>query len=235
MEIGLRFLRPKSIVSLGRSGGLRCGLERELVQLIDVEVHDAVVDLDIEALRAAGVRRLGAAVIETDGPVVQRASDAFAEHDALAQGPTLVRAAVEQREHLVLGIAKDRDRGRVLARDAARAEHRDVGDGTDGFPVAHASPNLEYMPVTSSITCKIRSLVVNTWLMWRRSGVPGFKVCSAASKKLHCISASSSSDLIADVASGAVFKSVCAPVNSSRAFAISAFDSATCTPQLALR
>ena len=46
-------------------------------------------------------------------PVVQRAGDACAVHDALAQRPALVRAAVVEREDLVVRRAEHRDRRRA--------------------------------------------------------------------------------------------------------------------------
>ena len=116
------------------AGARRFEVERQGGQLLGVERDLAGLDLAREARRAAFVRRLRAAVGERDGPVVQRAGDALAEHDALAQRPTHVRAAVEQREHLVLGVAKDRHRGAACALDAARAEHGDVFDLADLLP-----------------------------------------------------------------------------------------------------
>src|SRR5258705_540106 len=113
-------------------------VEGNAVQFVDVEVNHAGVHLDAELRCAAFVGRLGAAVAESDGPVVQRAGHAFTEHDALAQWSALVRAAVEQREDLVLGVAKDGDVAALFTRHAACTEHGDVVDTTDRFPVAHA-------------------------------------------------------------------------------------------------
>ena len=105
---------PRQAACSGRATG-------RVVQFIEVEVDHAVFDLDAELRRAALVGRLGAAVVQADGPVVQRAGDALAEHDALRQRTALVRAAVEQREHLVLGVAKHRDVGaRAGAQRGAR-------------------------------------------------------------------------------------------------------------------
>src|SRR5437867_858958 len=145
-----------------RSGRGAGGLQRQRVQLFDVQVHHAGVHPDAELRRAALVRRLRATIVQADGPVVQRAGHAFAEHDALAQGAALVRAAVEQREYLVFGIAEHGHRAGTGALHAAGAEHRDVVDAADGFPVTHDSFLLvsqalalsrAYMPVTRSITC----------------------------------------------------------------------------------
>jgi hypothetical protein len=58
----------------------------------------------------------------------------FAEHDALAQRAALVRAAVEQREHAVVGGAEQRHAAGPGAGHAARAQHRDVVDAADGGP-----------------------------------------------------------------------------------------------------
>ena len=90
-----------------------------------------------EPLGAADVRRGGAAVGQADGPVVQRTGDALAEDDALRQRSALVRALVEQGEHLVLGGAEDGDVAAAPARDLARAEARDVLDAADDLPVVH--------------------------------------------------------------------------------------------------
>src|SRR5258706_12512790 len=111
-------------------------VEGDAVQFVDVEVNHAGVQLDAELRRAAFVGRLGAAVAESDGPVVQRAGHAFTEYDALAQWSALVRAAVEQREDLVLGVAEDGDVAALFTRHAACPEHGDVVDTTDRFPVA---------------------------------------------------------------------------------------------------
>ena len=92
-----------------------------------------------EARRAAFVGRRGAAVVQADGPVVQRAGDAGAEHDALRQRAALVRAAVEQREDLVLALRNTATSTPRGARHAARAQHRDVVDAADRRPVVHAS------------------------------------------------------------------------------------------------
>src|SRR5487761_2097337 len=117
--------------------GRRHLVQGDAVQLLHVEVYGAAVDLDAEPWCAAFVGRLGAAVGQADGPVVQRAGHALAEDDALAQRAALVRAAIEQREHLVFGIAEDGHVATELAREAARAEHGDVVDLADGLPVAH--------------------------------------------------------------------------------------------------
>ncbi len=77
--------------------------------------------------KRSGAALVGAgrlAVLEIDDPVVQRAGDLAAVHDAVAQRAALVRAAVLEREHLVARGAEDRD---LAARrlDRARAARRD--------------------------------------------------------------------------------------------------------------
>ena len=62
--------------------------------------------------------------VQLDDPVVQRAGDARAVHDALRQRPALVRAAVDQREDLVVAGAEHRDRRRRRGRTTQRAPRR---------------------------------------------------------------------------------------------------------------
>src|SRR5690606_10174483 len=81
------------------------------------------------------VGRHRAAVVQTDGPVVQRAGHALAEDHALAQRAALVRAAVEQRKDLALRVAEHGHVQATLARHGARAQHGDVVDAADGPPV----------------------------------------------------------------------------------------------------
>src|SRR6185369_17212690 len=98
------------------------------------------VHLDAELLRAAGVRRVRAAILQADGPVVQRAGHAGAEHDALRQRPAFVRTAVQEREHLVLAVAEHGHMHASRPSHAARAERGDVFHAADHFPVAHTKP-----------------------------------------------------------------------------------------------
>lgn len=58
---------------------------------------------------AALIRGQRLAGLQVDHPIVQRAGDAAAVDDALRQRPVLVRAAVDQREHLVVLGAEDGD------------------------------------------------------------------------------------------------------------------------------
>src|SRR5882724_8340475 len=139
---GVRRLHLEGPIADRAGGGARTGFGQRNVdgqrgQFLGVQVHHALVDLELERLRAAFVRAARAAIGQTDGPVVQRAGHRVAEHDALAQRAALVRAAVEQREDLVFAVAEDRDVGALCARHAARAEHRNVGDQADGFPFTH--------------------------------------------------------------------------------------------------
>ena len=64
----------------------------------------AVLDLRRMRARAALVRRDRLAGRQVDDEVVQRTGDALVVHDALRQRPALVRAAVVEREHLVVAV-----------------------------------------------------------------------------------------------------------------------------------
>jgi hypothetical protein len=110
-----------------RTGPAMGRVSRPVARLVSscVQVHLAVFHLDAEKRgRAALVGRLGATVAQADGPVVQRAGHAGAEHDALAQRAALVRAAVQQRKHLVLAVA---EHGHVHA--LGRATRREPSTG----------------------------------------------------------------------------------------------------------
>src|SRR5437868_9598120 len=115
-------------------------------------MHHALRHLDREARRAALVGRLRAAVVEPDRPVVQRTGHAGAEHDALAQRTALVRAAVEQREDLVLGIAEHRDVDTRGTGHAPRTQHGDVVDAADGFPFVHGRALPFFQTVCASLS-----------------------------------------------------------------------------------
>ena len=93
--------------------------------------------------RAAFVRALRLARLEAQDPVVQRAGDALAVHDALAQRAPLMRAAVLEREGLIVGGAEDGDATLGHAHDARPAardlvERADVGP--DGRSVIGLTP-----------------------------------------------------------------------------------------------
>src|SRR6266567_1299704 len=76
---------------------------------VHVEIDAAVFYFDREGPRAAFVGAGGLSVFQVDDPVVQRAGDLAAMHDAVGQGAAFVRAAVLEREHLVACRAEDRD------------------------------------------------------------------------------------------------------------------------------
>src|SRR5215211_6369612 len=97
----------------------------------DLTAMSLQVDIDIafrhfhgKALHFTFVRRDGAAGVQLDARVVQRTGDALAEHDALRQRPAAMRAAVRQREELVVGGAEDRDVRRDTPAHDPRAEAR---------------------------------------------------------------------------------------------------------------
>ena len=95
-------------------------------QLLRIQPHLAVMHPASEGGGAAFIRRAGVAVHQRDGPVVQRAGHGIAVHDALAQRPALVRAAVEQGEHPVVGGAEHRHRHALGAGHPACTERGDV-------------------------------------------------------------------------------------------------------------
>ena len=84
-------------------------------------MHPPVREANRIAFDATLIRFDRCAGAKVDIPVVQRACDAIAVDDALRQRPALVRAAVGQREHAIVGRAEDRaPRARVDAsRDTA--------------------------------------------------------------------------------------------------------------------
>ena len=85
------------------------------------------------AMGTANIGRDRFAAVEVDLPVVQRAGDLLTEHDALGQWAALVRAAVVQREHLIVGGTEHRN---VAFRpgDNACAEWVDLVQGADIEP-----------------------------------------------------------------------------------------------------
>src|SRR5258706_16265843 len=67
------------------------------------------VDVHREGAQAAFVRGFCFTAREIDIPCMQRASDAVAVHNALRERAALMWTMIEQREHLVLRSAKNRD------------------------------------------------------------------------------------------------------------------------------
>ncbi len=101
------------------------------------QVHATVTQLDGIGLRAALVGRDRLAAGKLDRPAVQRTNDPVAGHETLRQRPTAMRAAVDQREHLVRTRAEQRDRDRVAALHDPRTAPRDVVQRADLDPTAH--------------------------------------------------------------------------------------------------
>src|SRR5579863_5175572 len=106
-----------------------------------VEQQPPILDAQGKALRLADVGALRAARFQVDYPIVQRAGDAGAVDDALAQRPAFVRTAVLQREGAVVrgaehgdAAARGLDHARALARDGV--ERPDVGPVTHGHSAA---------------------------------------------------------------------------------------------------
>ena len=94
---------------------------RRIRRCLRASQHPAVLHLDRMLVGAAHVRGDGLAAGQFDLPVVQRTGHPLAVHQALGQRPALVRAAVVEGEHLVVGGA---EHGDVALRtgDDARAE-----------------------------------------------------------------------------------------------------------------
>ncbi len=61
----------------------------------------------------------------------------MAKHDALAQGPAFVRAAIEQGKNALVGGLEHGHVEAVGARHAARTQGRDVINVADGNPAGH--------------------------------------------------------------------------------------------------
>jgi hypothetical protein len=68
---------------------------------------------------------------------VKWAGNCLTVHNALAQWPTFVGAAVEQSKHFVFSVAKNRNFMALDAAHASCAEHGDVFHLTDNFPFRH--------------------------------------------------------------------------------------------------
>src|SRR5438874_11980055 len=89
-------------------------------------------------MRASLVRRHRLAARELDDEIVQRTGDALVVDDALRQWPALMRTAIVEREHLVIGGPEHRDVSERRSHDA-RAENGNIVQRPDFNPVAHAS------------------------------------------------------------------------------------------------
>src|SRR5262249_47007654 len=127
-----------------------------------VEVDAAVLELDGEGSRATFVGPGRLAVLEIDHPVVQRARDLAAMHDAVAQRAALVRAAIFHREHLV---ARGAENGDLTPRrlDRARASRR------DGMQRAHVEPE---------VVALFHGITHSTGAGWTGAGVTGVRTAS---------------------------------------------------------
>src|SRR5260370_19048426 len=90
--------------------------------------------------RAALVRGDRLPAFELDDEIMQRTGNALVVDDALRQRATLMRAAIVEREHLVILGAEHRDVAR-RGPHHARAEARNVVQGSDFDPLGHASSN----------------------------------------------------------------------------------------------
>src|SRR2546430_15862961 len=84
-----------------------------------VQKHAPALEPDRKAPHAALVGAGRLAIREADHPVVQRTSHVVAVHDAFAEWPALVRAAIVEGEHLVGGGAEHRDLAALGAHHAA--------------------------------------------------------------------------------------------------------------------
>jgi hypothetical protein len=111
--------------------------QRQVIQLVHIQLHHAVHHLDAEARRAAFIWRAGAAVRQTYRPVVQRARHGIAQNKALTEWAAFVRTAVKQGKHLVFLRAKHGHSGGVVTRHAAGAEGRNVFNAANRFPNWH--------------------------------------------------------------------------------------------------
>ena len=113
------------------------------------DVERAVLDLHRDRAHAPLVGALRFAAFERDHPVVQRARDRGAVHDALAERAALVRAVVVDGEDAIVGGA---EHGHLAVRrvDAARAAPRNICDAADGNPVHRAHSAACAMPTAAS-------------------------------------------------------------------------------------
>src|SRR5215468_10376922 len=106
--------------------------------LADRQPDDPVLHLGRMRMRAALVRGDRLAAFQLNDEIMQRTGHAPVVHNALRQRPALVRAAVVEREHLVILGAEHRDVAACRAYHA-RAEARNVLQRADFGPVAHAT------------------------------------------------------------------------------------------------
>lgn len=91
-----------------------------------IELHGAIGYPRKEFLRLPDIRQSRATIVQINAPIVQRTRHRFAEHNSLRQRSSLVRTAILQREYLILGVAKDRDHGAVVAIESPGTKYRYV-------------------------------------------------------------------------------------------------------------
>jgi hypothetical protein len=99
-----------------------------------IDEHCAVFELDSVAIDLAFVWGDGATRIEIDASVVQRASDALPEHDALRERPAPVRTAVGERKELAVRGPENCDVGPDTLLYDPRAKSRNIIDCADAYP-----------------------------------------------------------------------------------------------------
>ncbi|GAB4401307.1 MAG: hypothetical protein OHK0048_17720 [Rhodoferax sp.] len=106
-------------------------------QFAALELHLPVLHAHVKRRGTAHIGLNHLPVSQADAPVVQRAGHMRACHDALAQRPAFVRAAVEQRVDRVRFGAKQGHVQPLRALHPAGAQLGDVGDGANSNPVVH--------------------------------------------------------------------------------------------------
>ena len=111
-----------------------------IAKLLCIKHHLPSFDLDRKSWRATLIGAARATIVQTDGPVVQRAGYGLTENDALRERATFVRAAVEQGKNLVALGAEDGYFAALVTRNAPCPKHRNVFHAADDFPVAHVAP-----------------------------------------------------------------------------------------------
>jgi hypothetical protein len=139
MRRGVLPISPRVGEMSGRTEG---GIDKDIGCLLlrrhhqrfkrDRQAPPFVAHRDDAHLALVGAERL--AGLERDHPVVQRAGDGIAVHDAFRQRAALVRAAVLDRMDFVFARAEDGD-GHVRRLHAARAAQRNVRNCADRVPV----------------------------------------------------------------------------------------------------
>src|SRR5687767_9348795 len=125
---------------------------------------------------AAMVGSLRLAGLQADYPVVQRTGHGMAVHDPLGQRPTLVRAAITQREERSVRRLEHRD---VAARrlNDPRSENRHVIDRAHVDPLAHSAASARVKLAMGLNSCASRpatrsaqgSICAVRWEMTKRS------------------------------------------------------------------